>query len=236
MLGWFVAVALAGPIPEDTRRLVLVIAPDEDASTATMTRWERAEDAWVPVGVAVSARLGDQGVAWGRGLHPPQAGLQKREGDGRSPQGVFEFGAAYGYAARPPDGSSWPYHQVGARDLWIEDPTLPGYNTHVVVPPGHDLEPWQVRNRMRQGDAAHALKVFVAHNAAPDVSVGAGSGIFVHVWRQDGRVPTTGCTSIPRRDVDALVSWLEPAGHPVLVQLTAAEHARWADPWGLPTP
>jgi L,D-peptidoglycan transpeptidase YkuD (ErfK/YbiS/YcfS/YnhG family) len=60
-------------------------------------------------------------------------------------------------------------------------------------------------------------------NAYPSVAVvnfntpptGAfGSGIFLHA---DTGAPTTGCVSLPLADLDSVLTWLNPARHPVIV-------------------
>lgn len=226
--------AFAGPVPDDSRQLVLAEVPGPDDSRATVTRWERVDGAWVAVGEPVPARIGAHGVAWGRGLHPPQPGLQKVEGDGRAPAGVFELRDAFGDAPAAAPGVRWPYHPVGPRDLFVEDPARPEYNAWVHVDGDRPLEPWEREAVMKQGDPAHALKVLVAHNAPPDVVPSAGSAIFLHVWRREGAAATAGCTAVARADLDALVGWLEPAAHPVFVLLTAADRARWRGEWSLP--
>jgi L,D-peptidoglycan transpeptidase YkuD (ErfK/YbiS/YcfS/YnhG family) len=228
------ATAWAGPVPDDARQLILVVVPHVDDSHAAVTRWDRGPAGWAQVGAEVPARIGTHGVAWGRGLHPPQDGLQKQEGDGRAPAGVFALGDAFGDAPTPPAGVEWPYHGVGPRDLFVEDPARPEYNTWVHVDGDRPLEPWEQRAVMKQGDPAHALKVFVAHNAAPGVVPAAGSAIFLHVWRRDGAATTAGCTAMARPALDTLVDWLDPAAHPVLVLLTSADRERLRAAWSLP--
>jgi L,D-peptidoglycan transpeptidase YkuD (ErfK/YbiS/YcfS/YnhG family) len=230
------ATAMAGVVPDDARQLVLAVVPGPDDSHATVTRWERTDGPWVAVGAPIPARIGAAGVAWGRGLHPPQPGLQKQEGDDRAPAGVFALGDAFGDAATPAPGVEWPYHPVGPRDLFVEDPARPEYNTWVHVPGDRPLEAWEAKAAMRRNDPAHALKVLVAHNAAPAVVPGAGSAIFLHVWRRDGAATTAGCTAMARPDLDVLVDWLSPAGRPVFALLTAADLARLGPEWGLPRP
>ena len=88
---------------------------------------------------------------------------------------------------------------------------------------------------MRLGDPSHALKVFVAHNTRP-IQPGAGSAIFLHVWRRDGDRPTAGCTAMPRDQLETLVTWLDPDAEPVFVLLDRPSLAHLASSWDLPTP
>ncbi|MEZ4239411.1 MAG: L,D-transpeptidase family protein [Myxococcota bacterium] len=238
MVPWLVAAAaFAGPdrpVPPQTRQLVLVVAPEVDGSAATVRLATRDADGWHAVGAPIPARIGANGVAWGIGLHPPQPGLQKVEGDERSPAGVFRLGAAYRDDSIAPLQVAWPVQHVGARDLWVEDPASPYYNLHLVVPGTRALQPWEEQNRMILDNPVLSLKVAVQHNAPPGVISGAGSAIFLHTWGRDGRVGTSGCTSVARSDLVRIIEWLDPAGAPVLALLTEADLARLGDAWGLP--
>lgn len=124
--------------------------------------------------------------------------------------------------------------RVGPRDLWIEDASHPDYNRHKVVEGEQPLTAWEQSQRMRLGDAAHRLKIAVDHNAPPAIVAGAGSAIFVHIWRREGAAPTAGCTAMPAAAVEALIRWLDPDAAPLLVLLPDDVYARVQDAWGLP--
>lgn len=228
----FATAALAAPIPADTDQLILGLTEHADSSSATLQRYVRTETGWQPVSPPIPARIGAEGLAWGIGLHPPQPGLQKVEGDWRAPAGVFRIGEALGdeLLSEPLD---WPMVTVTERTLWVEDATSPLYNRRHVVPADRPLTEWETSQRMRLGDPAHRLKVVIEHNTAPPVA-GSGSAIFFHIWRRDGAAPTAGCTAMAAGELESLVRWLLPEAAPVFALLTAADHARLAEDWGLP--
>jgi len=86
-------------IPSTTTQLLLCLSTEWNAPSGHVQRFERAAfDAWQPVGDEIPVALGRSGMAWGRGLHPPTGGLEKCEGDGRAPAGVFAITALFGYA------------------------------------------------------------------------------------------------------------------------------------------
>jgi hypothetical protein len=85
--------AAASPVPAESRQMVLSVSAGWDQTRAILQPYERSskDTPWVPVGAPIEASLGRSGLAWGRGLHPQDLeGPQKREGDGRSPAGVFD--------------------------------------------------------------------------------------------------------------------------------------------------
>ncbi len=225
--------ALAAPIPADTEQLILGLAAHADSSTATLQRFVRSDGDWQPVGDPLPARIGREGMAWGIGLHPPQPGLQKVEGDWRAPAGVFTIGDALGDVLLS-EPMAWPMLTVTERTLWVEDSSSPHYNQHLVVPPGRPLTDWESSQRMRRGDPAHRLKVAIAHNTSPPVS-GSGSAIFFHIWRSDGAEPTAGCTALSAANLEMLMRWLRPDAVPVFVLLSTADHALLSVEWNLPT-
>jgi hypothetical protein len=93
----------------------------------------------------------------------------------------------------------------------------------------------QVRHSLQgvmRSDGMYALAIVVDHNRDP-VQPGAGSCIFIHPWVTPG-MPSPGCTVLARAPVERLVRWLDPAAHPLLVQLPRAALRALAETWDLP--
>jgi L,D-peptidoglycan transpeptidase YkuD (ErfK/YbiS/YcfS/YnhG family) len=219
-------VASGFELPADSTQCVVGVADGWDTSHATLSYYEKRDGVWTRVGESWPARLGKHGLVWGGGLQPVPAGTTtKREGDFLAPAGVFHIGGVWGYAATIRKHPQLYYHKVTPRDLWIEDPSSPDYNKHVVL--DHDpATAWEKQQQMKQDDPAHALKLFIAHNAPPKVVPNAGSSIFFHIWRADGGKPTAGCTTMAEAKLRELIARLDPTRKPVYVLLPKAEYAR----------
>lgn len=226
--------AAAFEIPSSSRQLILGIADDWNSSKATLRLYEKSGAKWQPVGDPWPSRLGKNGLVWGRGLHPVPAGATtKKEGDMRAPAGVFSVGGAWGYQASIPKHPKLFYRQVTPRDLWVEDPQSPHYNRNLIL----DRDPataWEKKQQMKQSDPAHALKLFIAHNAPPKVIPNAGSSIFFHIWRAGGTKPTAGCTTMDEQKLRSLIARIDPTRHPVYVLLPSAEYEKYRAQWKLP--
>ena len=97
---------------DDCDQLVLVLSPDDHSVAATLARFERSGKSWKQLGVAHPVNLGNKGLAWGKGLHSPKPGLQKKEGDQKSPAGLFRFGTAFGYAPASEVSFKLPYAPI----------------------------------------------------------------------------------------------------------------------------
>lgn len=223
----------ASPVPAAARQMVRVITPGWDTTAGTLQRFARvdAHAPWRRVGRAIPVVIGTSGLAWGSDSIGAAADPHKREGDGRSPAGVFALDSAFGFA--PASAMSWvhlPYLPLGSGTECVDDTASVHYNTIVDRARVPKVD-WSSSEHMRQ-IPQYQVGVLVEYNTRP-ARIGHGSCIFLHIW--DGpRSGTAGCTAFNRADVDQLLAWLEPERHPVLVQLPAAEYARLRQRWALP--
>ena len=168
------------------------------------------------VGTTVPVVLGKKGLGWGRGLFEPAGndGPRKVEGDNKAPAGIFRLGPAFGYANR----ASWiklRYVALTKNTEGIDDPRSRHYNQLVDRTKVAQVD-WKSSEKMLRADVLYKWGIFVAHN--PAATPGAGSLIFLHIWR-DSSGATAGCTAMPEQNLVQLLRWLDPAAHPVLVQM-----------------
>jgi L,D-peptidoglycan transpeptidase YkuD (ErfK/YbiS/YcfS/YnhG family) len=226
--------ARAFELPAASTQCLVGIAETWDSSSATLQFYQKSNGRWVPDGAAWQSRLGKSGLIWGSGIHPPPpAGVTKKESDMRSPAGVFTIGGAWGYEPAIRKHPKLFYRKVTSRDLWIEDPASPQYNRNVIL--DHDpATPWEKKQQMKQNDAAHALKLFIAHNAPPKSVPNAGSSIFFHIWRGGGSRATAGCTTMEEAKLRSLISRIDPTRNPLYVLLPQAEYEKYRADWKLP--
>lgn len=127
----------------------------------------------------------------------------KREGDGATPLGRFAFRRVL----YRPDKMEAPHTRLqvaplAANDGWCDAPDDNAYNQPVKHPYPASAE------RMWRDDDIYDVVVVLGHNDAPVVK-GAGSAIFMHLARDDGR-PTEGCVGLARGDLLDLLAALGP--------------------------
>lgn len=242
--GWLCAAPLAAGAPPEpvlepeSTQVVFVVTPDWAATHGTLAAFERdGGGPWRQRGESHPVLIGRHGSAWGRGLHPPvDVGPQKREGDGRSPAGVFAIGPAFGAAEACATGLE--YRPLSIDDWCIDVADSPLYNRIVsarevgAAAVAGSTEPMR-RDLHLDGDTAYALGFVIGHNC--DCRPGAGSCIFAHL-QGDPPGPTAGCTAMTEDRLAALLRWLRADARPRFVLLPAAEAAVHAAGWGLPTP
>lgn len=219
----------------DARQLVVVQTPGWDAPTGTLRRFERNGDGWREVGSGFPVTVGRAGSAWGLGLHPAQVdGPQKREGDGRSPAGVFTVGEAFGYA--PTAATSLRYDAMDAGDYCVDVSGSPYYNRIVdsadvgAEAVKDSTEPMR-RDLHADGDQRYRLGFVIEHN--PQGAAMAGSCIFGHLWKTPDTA-TAGCTAMAPDSMQSLLRWLDAKAQPVFVLLPIDEYRKLQAAWQLP--
>lgn len=225
-----------------SRQMLLVTTPSPDAIDGRLQRYQRkaGNDSWQPVGPSIPIVVGKKGLAWGSGLLPaPSSELAKREGDGKSPAGVFALGTSFGYAPTALQGARLPYLALDATTECVDDTDSSQYNR--IVMRAAQTPDWKSAERMREMGESYRWGIVVDHNhiaaqaSGPKPVAGRGSCIFLHVWKGAGN-GTAGCTAMAQPEIETLLAWLDPQHHPLLVQLTAEQYAAVNKAWQLPAP
>lgn len=228
------APALAGPLAP-ARQLVVIVAPNWNATSATMHRFARtgAGEGWTSAGSTTAVVLGRTGLAWGDSTLASAPGQPvKHEGDGKSPAGAFPLDTTFGFA--PASTMSWvrlPYVTLRPGSDCVDDDASIYYNTVVDRSTVPHID-WRSAEHMRQ-IPPYRLGVIVGYNAAPPRK-GRGSCIFLHIWGGPSSV-TAGCSALDAGELESLVRWLDRSQRPMIVQLPASEYARLRTRWALPS-
>lgn len=223
-------------LPLETRQLLVVTVTDWQAANGRLQRFARdGGRAWAAEGPSERVTIGRSGSGWGLGTHPLQSeGPTKREGDGRSPAGVFELGPAFG--SLPNIATQLAYLPLDGGHWCIDVPDSPLYNRIVheqVVGPAAiagSSEPMR-RDIHMSGDQQYRLGFVIRHN--PDGQAAAGSCIFAHPW-VDEQTPTAGCIGMAEETLATMLAWLDATAEPRMVLLPMAEYRRLQHAWGLP--
>jgi L,D-peptidoglycan transpeptidase YkuD (ErfK/YbiS/YcfS/YnhG family) len=195
----------AGP----STQLLTAVAGSRRSTQAVFRLWQKRAGCWRPVAGPWTAWLGRHGTA-----------PDKREGDRRTPSGVFGFlPTMYGLAPDP--GVRYRYRRLVCGDWWVEDPASPYYNRFRHVRCGSRPSFRTISEDMSRSPTAYRHLAVIAYNRNPIVP-GRGSGIFLHA---STRRPTLGCVSLPHAQLVATLRWLRPAARPRIAIGTAADLA-----------
>ena len=161
---------------------------------------EKRENKWQMAFEPFNAVIGINGFA--------PAG-EKREGDGRTPSGIYPLKMTFGYDEST--GTKMPYLQTLADDIWVDDPNADDYNQWVkkTDPRATSYE------KMRRDDNLYKYGIVIEYNTSPVIK-GYGSAIFLHIWKGEG-IPTAGCVAVSEEDIIKIMGWLDPAASPLII-------------------
>jgi zinc D-Ala-D-Ala dipeptidase len=219
-----------------SRQCVVVLTDNWASTTGVMYAFERDETSvsWKEKGPEFAVVVGKNGLGQGRGLIRLdfEGAPNKKEGDDRAPAGIFRLSSAFGYAAAR--SATWvklPYLTLSKQIEGIDDPNSLYYNQLVNRSKVAQID-WRSSEQMRRDDILYKWGVIVDHNAA--AIPGAGSCIFLHIWKNSS-APTAGCTAMRESDLLRLLRWLDPARHPILIQLPRAAYRSIRSKYGLPS-
>jgi len=202
----FIKKFIARHTPQIGKSEQLIFATNKDPSSviAFIHALERNNGAWRLAFPTFTGSIGKAGFA---------ATDKKREGDGKSPSGIFPLGMAFGYD--PSVVTKMPYRQATDDDFWVDDVNSEDYNKWVKGKP--NAASWE---KMKRDDDQYRYGVVIEYNMNPIIK-GKGSAIFLHV-RKRGE-PTAGCVSMPEEMVLKILGWLDPAKKPLIIMGTESE-------------
>lgn len=187
-------------IPPETGQMLLVA--DESFLFFNFTKLyllEKSDTGWRRAMKPVDAVIGRNGFA-GPG--------EKREGDGRTPSGLYRLGTAFGYPESA--GTKMPYRQILADDVWVDDPNAPDYNRWVK----RSQTSAASYEKLKREDDLYKYAVVIEYNTDPVIK-NLGSAIFLHVWA-GARESTEGCIAVSEEDILIILSWLDPKARPLI--------------------
>jgi L,D-peptidoglycan transpeptidase YkuD (ErfK/YbiS/YcfS/YnhG family) len=214
--------------PSTNCQLVVVRSPDDASTQARLQRFEKKGRKWIPVGNAVDVSLGRTGLAWSNQAKAKTTDALKREGDGKSPAGIFTFGNIFGYAPASEVSFKMPYMQADEALECVDDSNSEYYNQ--LVDNRLVKKDWTSSEFMRRNDHQYEWGIVVNHNT-PAVAQG-GSCIFLHIWKEPG-APTSGCTAMTEDQLLGLLHWLDPEKEPLLLQVVERDYPIYKEKFGL---
>ncbi len=240
-----VSAASRDPFAGSTQ-LIVVTTSNWDAVQGQLQRFQRTttHKRWRPVGEPIPIVVGRNGLGWGIGLaaanHPNlrlTADPVKKEGDGKSPAGIFDLGTAFGYSDQPLPGLKFPYLALTESIECVDDVNSKYYNR--IVDRSAVTADWNSSEHMRDTGESYRWGIVIDFNgtvARPNQNApqpGGGSCVFLHIWH-DQNTGTAGCTATTQTDLNTLLTWLDPQQRPLLLQLPTPAYKRLTHRWHLP--
>lgn len=175
-------------VAQYTNQILVVAVKEEGASLCFFEKKSSGE--WEML-LETEAMIGENGLG------------KKREGDGKTPVGVFRFTRAFGILENP--GMKWGYTQVSESDYWVDDGGSVYYNQLVDV---HSVKKdWESAEHICEyGEVYHYV---LAINFNEGNIPGAGSAVFLHCTTE-GMEYTAGCVAVPEFFMKKIMTMVEP--------------------------
>ncbi len=227
-----------------TRQLILVLSPDLTSTHARLYFFEKSKQGvWHEQLTALPVMLGARGMAWAEDLSGQfnQELPRKKEGDLKSPAGLFAINEAFAYDHVP---THIRQLQLKTTTLCIDDTASAHYN-QLIDTIGISKD-WKSAEHMRQVTQYRYGLVIEQNTVSTDsnsgttgssmqpVQKGAGSCIFVHIVSAAGKT-TAGCTAMREQDLTSLLERLDQEKLPVIVQLPLAQYKKYQKLLKLPS-
>jgi D-alanyl-D-alanine dipeptidase len=141
-----------------------------------MERYELSGNKWKRTGRPLKVKVGKSGMGWGIGLHSPasQNEPHKREGDGRSPAGIFSIAFAFG--EKKPD-TRMPFRTMSKYHICVDDSRSKYYNK--IIDKRKAKKDYNSFENMKLASGLYRYGLYISHNF-PQKPKG-GSCIFMHI-------------------------------------------------------
>ena len=178
-------------IPEVSSQVIRVHATG--GFKAEIIACQRKNGRWTKVFEPSIAVIGKSGLA---------ALGEKKEGDMKTPAGIYPLGEAFG---TQPMALKLDYKYITAEDKFIDDVDNSQYNKWVYGATDAKSYESMLYDFYKMG-------IVINYNMNPVVP-GAGSAIFMHLWRS-ADTGTFGCIAMQEAHLLQLLHWLDKKQHP----------------------
>ncbi len=184
---------------ENVGQLLVVYNEKPESFTTVFVALEKKDNKWVVKQSPIEAGIGKNGFAF------PD---EKREGDGKSPTGIFKIGKLFSYEKQL--NTLLENQQTTKDDKWIDDVNSVDYNKHV----SGVTEAKSYENLLLNNDVYKYCTV-IEYNTNPVIK-GKGSAIFFHLALKPASF-TAGCVAINEEYMKLMVNWLNPKQNPTII-------------------
>lgn len=171
---------------------VIVVTQLKSTDKALLKFYERKDESFNLI-LKTDAFIGKNGMT-----------VDKKEGDGKTPKGIYEFGLAFGMHNKKqiPIDSSIEYIQINENLYWIDDVNSIYYNQ--IVDSREVVKDWKSAEHLIEYPKQYEYAIEIKTNIGN--IPGKGSAIFLHCSINK---PTAGCIAIDRENMIKLFKMLK---------------------------
>lgn len=205
------------PTLTESRQLLLVITSAQQHSFHSTLRFYQKNhlEKWQQILPAIPVNLGKNGVAWDREqqafFHVQKPHEVKKEGDNKTPLGIYPIIGAFGFSAQPMN-TTFPYIHIGLGTEAVDDIHSQFYNRIVQF---SKIQDWHSSEKMWK-IPCYKIGLIIGFNER--YVPGAGSNVFIHIWRNKD-LPTMGCIAMSEVNLKKVLLHLNFHQHPFIAIL-----------------
>lgn len=181
-------------------KLLVAVGDPGNSAKTTLSYYERGTDGTLAAVFSIPAVSGANGIS-----------TQKKEGDKKTPEGVYSFTMAFGIKENP--GSILPYHQIVRGDYLVDDPASRYYNQ--LVNENQVKRDWKTGENLIRQAPHYNYGLILNYNG--ECVPGKGSAIFLHCSKAVNNTSTSGCISVPEDYVKELLKRVDADTRIVIV-------------------
>lgn len=221
---------------KDPKQLMVVTTSGWDEKQGTLQRFERINklDKWSATGEKIEVVVGKNGMGWGKDFAPLSNPNEpkKKEGDGKTPSGIFYVGTTFGFESV--DGMDSPqrkhYRQLKDSTYCVDDQNSKYYNQIIdSVDPQITSNP--PHNEKMRAEDLYKIGAEIIYPSSR--KLGTGSCIFMHIWK-DPTHGTAGCVAMEEAHIQNLVQWMNPKSKPEIALFPKEVYEKYKICLGLP--
>lgn len=178
----------------------LITVNIEETPTIELKIWN---DGWQTEKVLTDVAIGKNGAT-----------TNKREGDFKTPLGLFKLGSAFG-TIKP--NTDYPYLTITDNSYWVDDPMSSYYNKWVEADK-ENIKDYNSAEHLIDYDE-YKLGFIIEYNTIDqydELNKGnnKGSAIFLHVKTKDY---TSGCIATTEENIKYILNWLKLESNPYIL-------------------
>ena len=179
---------------------VIVVNQLKDCNKARLKFYEKKDGIFFCI-LQVDSFIGKNGMI-----------VDKKEGDGKTPEGIYELGLAFGMYDKKQISidSSIEYVQINENLYWIDDVNSIYYNQ--IVDSREVVKDWKSAEHLIEYPKQYEYAIEIKTNIGN--IPGKGSAIFLHC---SNNKPTSGCIAIDRENMIKLFKMLKK-GAVIIIQ------------------
>ncbi|URZ02871.1 L,D-transpeptidase family protein [Clostridium felsineum] len=191
----------------NSKQAIIVTTPTESSVNMVLNAYEKTGHTW-------HLKFTTNGVVGLKGIS-----LNKKEGDLKTPEGIFGFLFEFGSAPSP--GTKMEYRQTHPGDYWSSVPTQEEYNTWVTYNGDPEIRFGHGNYENLYTTSVYKYAAALDYDYGVNKVIGNGSAIFFHIESASGN-GTAGCIAIPEAPLVQILKWMNPNKAPKIAIGTPA--------------